>query len=210
VVVGALPTASLTSCDSEPSEADVVHDHIRLRQHQKGPIARTGVRIIAGHVKHTGTTHRGETVSGSSCSGELSPSGGSTKMISDGCSYANGKVVVKHIGENLLPSAQSGRPGRPGPSVATPGTRNRHIDLPGHLIPGQASVTQLPDLLGRGRVSGSAVTHGDAGLLKLLADGAPMNTQFGTDLTQASTLGVQVGRTLNVHGATVTTVARPA
>ena len=31
-----------------------------------------------------------------------------------------------------------------------------------------------------------------------------MNAQLGTDLAQGPTLGVQVGCTLNVHGATVT------
>ena len=50
----------------------------------------------------------------------------------------------------------------------------------------------------------SAVTHSDAGTLELMADGAPMNAQLGTDLAQGPTLGVQVGCTLNVHGATVT------
>jgi hypothetical protein len=34
VVVGALPTSSVTSCKPQPSESDVVDDHIRLRQHQ--------------------------------------------------------------------------------------------------------------------------------------------------------------------------------
>jgi hypothetical protein len=37
----------------------------------------------------------------------------------------------------------------------------------------------------------------------MLADRAPRNAQFGTDLAQRPTLGVQVGCTLNVHGATV-------
>jgi hypothetical protein len=61
------------------------------------------------HVKHTGTTQRGETVGCSSCGIELSPGGRSTKMISDSCAYANRKVLVKGVGENLLPTAQSGR-----------------------------------------------------------------------------------------------------
>ena len=39
VVVRALPTGSLTSCNRQPSESDVVHDHIRFRQHQIAPVA---------------------------------------------------------------------------------------------------------------------------------------------------------------------------
>jgi hypothetical protein len=35
------------------------------------------------------------------------------------------------------------------PSVAAPGTGNRHIELFGHLIPGQAMVAESPDLLGK-------------------------------------------------------------
>jgi hypothetical protein len=31
-----------------------------------------------------------------------------------------------------------------------------------------------------------------------------VNAQLGTDLAQSPTLGVQVGCTLNIHGATVT------
>ena len=148
VVVGALPTGSVTSCDRQPSESDVVHDHIRLRQHQIVAVACVGVSIGARHVKHTGTTESGETVGGPSGGGELSPGGGSTEMISDGCSYANRKVLVKRIGENLLPTAQACGLWRPGPPVAAPCTGNRHIDLFGHLIPGQALVAQLQDLLG--------------------------------------------------------------
>jgi hypothetical protein len=34
VVVRALPTGSVASGDRQPSESDVVHDHIRLRQHR--------------------------------------------------------------------------------------------------------------------------------------------------------------------------------
>ena len=44
--------------------------------------------------------------------------------------------------------------------------------------------------------------------LELLADRAPMNAQLGTDLAQGPALGVQVGCTLNVHGATVTSLSR--
>jgi hypothetical protein len=57
-------------------------------------VARIGARIGARHTKHPGTTDSRETVSGSSGGGELSSGEGSTKMISDGCAYANRKVVV--------------------------------------------------------------------------------------------------------------------
>ena len=108
VVVRTLPTGSVTSCHSQPSESDVVHDHIRLRQHQIVAITYIGVRVGALHMKYTGTTESDETVGGSPGGGELSSGGGSTKMISDSCSYANRKVVVKRVGEYLLSSAQSG------------------------------------------------------------------------------------------------------
>jgi hypothetical protein len=45
VVVAALPTSSVTSCDRQPAEPDVVHDHIRLREHQIGAVACIGVVI---------------------------------------------------------------------------------------------------------------------------------------------------------------------
>jgi hypothetical protein len=45
---------------------------------------------------------------GASGSGELSPGGGSTEMISDSCTDANGKVLVKGVGENLLPGPKRG------------------------------------------------------------------------------------------------------
>jgi hypothetical protein len=53
----------------------------------------------------------------------------------------------------------------------------------------------------------TARTHGDAGTSELLADRAQMNAQFGADLAQGPTLGVQVGRTVNVHRATVTSLS---
>ena len=43
---------------------------------------------------------------------------------------------------------------------------------------------------------------------KLLADCAPMNAQLGTDLAECLALAVHVGRTLNVHRATVASVSR--
>ena len=142
---------------------------------------------------------------GSSGSSELSPGGGSTEMISNGRSDANRKVLIKGVGENLLPTAQAWGLWRPGPPVAAPGTGNRHIDLLGHLSPGQALVTQLQDLLcGGGMSRSTAATHGDAGTAKLIAHRGRRDAQLGTDLAQGPALGVQVGCTLNVHRATVT------
>ena len=122
-----------------------------------------------------GPTEGGEAGGGSSCGGEFSPGGGSTQMISDGCTNANRKVLVKGVGEHLLPTAQAWGLWRPGPPVAAPRTGNRHIDLFCYLIPGQALVTQLQDLLGGGGMSGrTAATHGDAGATKLLAHRRPV------------------------------------
>ena len=156
-------------------------------------------------MEHAGTTEGGETVGGSSGSSQLSPGGGSTEMISDGCPDANRKVLVKCVGENLLPTAQAWGLWRPGPPVAAPGTGNRHTDLLCYLRPGQALVTKLKDLLRGSRMSGStAPTHGDAGTAKLMAHRGRRDAQLGTDLAQGPALGVQVGCTLNVHRATVT------
>jgi hypothetical protein len=85
----------------------------------------------------------GETVGSSSSRSELGSGGGSTEVIIDHCSDANRKVLVKGLGENLLPTAQRLVVGRPGPPVSAPCAGNRHIDLCGHLSPGQALVTQL-------------------------------------------------------------------
>jgi hypothetical protein len=54
----------------------------------------------------------------------------------------------------------------------------------------------------------AAATHGDAGLAKLMAHGGPGNAQLGTYLAQAPALAVQVGRTLNIHCATVNSLRR--
>jgi hypothetical protein len=143
VVVGALPTGSLTSRDGQPSKSDVVHDHVGLRQHQIAAVTCIVVAIGASHVEHPGTTEHGETVGSSSRGGEFGSGGGSTKMISDSCPYANRKVLVQRVGEHLLPTAQAWRLEWPGLPVAAPGTGNRHIDLTWYLIPGQASVAQL-------------------------------------------------------------------
>ena len=62
--------------------------------HQIVAVACIGVRI-AQRMQHTNATESRETVGGSSCSGELSSGGGSTKMITDCRRDANRKVVVK-------------------------------------------------------------------------------------------------------------------
>jgi hypothetical protein len=93
VVVGALPTSSLISCHRQPPESNVVHDHIRLRQHQIVAVACVGVPIRTGHVKHAGT-EGGEAVGGSSSSRELSPGGCSPEMISNGCADTDGKILI--------------------------------------------------------------------------------------------------------------------
>ena len=141
-----LPAAS-AACNRQPSESDVVHDHIRLGQHQIVAVACIVVSIGARHMEHAGSTESGETAGCSSGGGELSPGGGSAEMISDGRSDTNRKVLVKRVGEHLLPTAQARGLWRPGPPVAAPGTGNRHLDLFCHLIPGQALVTKLQDLL---------------------------------------------------------------
>jgi len=95
-----------------------------------------------------------------------------------GCSDANRKVLIKCVGENLLPAAQTCGLWRLSPLVAAPGTKNRHVDLFRHFIPGQALITKLHDLLCGGGVSRmAAATHDDAGLAKLMThravQGAP-------------------------------------
>jgi hypothetical protein len=208
VVVGILPTGSITCCNREPSKSDVVHDHIRLRQHQIAAIACTSVCIGARYMKHAGTTEGGETVGGASGSSELSPSGGSAEMINDSCTDANRKVLVKGVGENPLPAAQAWGHRRPSPAVAAPGTGHGHIDLLCYLRPAQALFTKLHDLLCGGRMRRGPATHGDAGTTKLLAHRGRRDAQLDTDLTQGPTMGVHLGCTLNVHGATVTSLSR--
>lgn len=75
-------------------------------------------------------------------------------MISDGCPYANGKVLVKGVGEHLLPTAQVWGLWRPGSPVPAPDAGNRHVDLFCHLDPRQASVPELKHLLCRGGMCG--------------------------------------------------------
>jgi hypothetical protein len=122
LIVRALPTGSVASRHREPSEPDVVHDHIRPCERQIAAITCIGVRVGARHVINAGTVERGETVGGPSGSSQLSPGRGSTEMINDGCSDSNGKVLVKGVGENLPPTAQAWTLGRPDLPVAAPGT----------------------------------------------------------------------------------------
>jgi hypothetical protein len=112
VIVWALPPGCVRARHSQSSESDVVHDHIRLRQYQIAAIACMGVRVRTRHVEHAGTTASAEAVGGSSCGGQLSPGRSSTEMISDGCTYANRKVLIKCVGENLLPTAHAWFGGR--------------------------------------------------------------------------------------------------
>jgi hypothetical protein len=46
-----------------------------------------------------------------------------------------------------------------------------------------------------------AATHGDTSTAKLMAHRGRRDAQLGTDLAQSTTVGVQVGRSLNVHRA---------
>ena len=51
----------------------------------------------ARHIEHAGKTEGSEAVGGSSCGSQLSPGGCSTEMISDGCTDANGMVLVRAL-----------------------------------------------------------------------------------------------------------------
>jgi hypothetical protein len=193
VVVGTLSTGNVAPRDRQPSEPSVVHDHVRLRHHQIDPVACIAARIGARNVEHAGTTEGGEAVGSAASGGQLSTAGRSAEMISDGRSDADREMLVKRVGEHLLPAAESGRLRRPGPAVAAPCAGDRHADLLGHLIPGQALVTQLQDLLCGGWMSGSAAaTNGDPGATKFMAHGGPGNAQLSTDLAQGQPLSVQV------------------
>jgi hypothetical protein len=125
-----------------------------LRQHQIDPIACIAVHIRPWYVQYAGTTEGGETVGGSSGSGEFSPARRSAEMITDGRTYANGKVLIKSVGEHLLPTAQRWGLGRPSSLVPAPGAGNCHIDLFCHLTPGQTLITKLENLLRGGGMSG--------------------------------------------------------
>jgi hypothetical protein len=96
---------------------------------------------------------------------------------------------------------------RSGPPVAAPGAGDRHVDPLGHLTPGEALITKLHDLIGGGGMSGrTCPTHCDSSPTQLITDRGLRDAQLGTDLAQSPTMGVQVGRTLNVHGGSVTSL----
>jgi hypothetical protein len=79
------------------------------------------------------------------------------------------------------------------------------------LITGEYATgfTGLQDLFcGSGMTRRTAATHGDACARKLIAHCRPWNAKLGTDLAEGCTLGVQVGCTLNLHRATVTSLSR--
>ena len=68
-------------------------------------------------------------------------------MISDGCSYANRKVLIKGVGEHLLPAAQAWRLWQPGPAVALQAPETVISTRSATSFPGQAVVTQLENPL---------------------------------------------------------------
>jgi hypothetical protein len=70
-------------------------------------------------------------------------------------------------------------------------TGNRHIDLFCYLIPGQALIVQLNDLLcGGGMCRRTAATQQDSNAFQLITDRASMSVQLDTDLAQRPALGV--------------------
>jgi hypothetical protein len=89
-------------------------------------------------MKHPGTAEGVETVGGSPGSSEFSSGRGSAEMICNGCPYANGEVLVKGVGENLLPTTQGRGLGRPGPPVPAPSARYSQTDLFCYLSPVRA------------------------------------------------------------------------
>jgi hypothetical protein len=94
-------------------------------------------------MEHARTTYGGETVGGSSGSGELSTGRRSAEMITNGRSDTNRKVLIKRRGEHLLPTAQAcGLGGHClRQRLQTPeAVRYRSVC---YLPPGQASITQL-------------------------------------------------------------------
>jgi hypothetical protein len=62
VVVRTLAPGSVTSSNRQPPESGVVHDHIRLGEHQIVAIACNIVIIGTRHVKHSGPTPANKTV----------------------------------------------------------------------------------------------------------------------------------------------------
>jgi hypothetical protein len=105
MIVRALSTGSVAGCNRQSSESEVVHDHIRPRQHKISTLACGVVHIGAGHVEHAGATQGGETAGCPSRSRELGSCRGSAEVIGDGCSDADRKVLLQRVGENSLPAA---------------------------------------------------------------------------------------------------------
>jgi hypothetical protein len=98
-----------------------------------------------------------------------------------------GNYAVLTVCRQMWPAC----PEPPIPAVAAPHTGNSHVDLFCYLVPAQALIPQLQDLLRGGWMRGRTDrTDADAGPLEMLADRAPMNAQFGTDLAQGPALGV--------------------
>jgi hypothetical protein len=93
VVLRALATGRVTSGNPECSESDVIHDHIRLRQHQIVAITYIGVRLGARHMEQNGH-ESSKAVGGPSGSSQLSPGGRSAEMISYGRTNANREVLI--------------------------------------------------------------------------------------------------------------------
>jgi hypothetical protein len=118
VIVRGLTPSRVAAGNSESSESDIIHDHVRPSQNQIAAIARFVVGIDARYVVHARTTEPGETMCSSSRGRELSSGRESTKMITGGCSYANGKVFVEGVGEHLVPTAQAWGLWRPAFQVA--------------------------------------------------------------------------------------------
>ncbi len=58
-------------------------------------------------MEHAGPTEGGETVGRPKCGSQLSPGERSAEMISDRRSDVNRKVLVKCVGEHLLPTTQA-------------------------------------------------------------------------------------------------------
>jgi hypothetical protein len=111
-------------------------------------------------------------------------------MINDGSPDPDREIVVKCIGKNLLPAARPRRLRRLSPLVTAPRAGNRHPYLLCHLIPSEALITQLRDLLCGSWVGRRAATQSGAGMVKLLTDRCPMNPKLGTDLTQRPAVGI--------------------
>jgi hypothetical protein len=77
------------AANRQPSESDVVHDHVGPGEHQIVAIPCVVVGIGARHVEHADRTGCREIMGGSLSSSERATDRGSTEMISNRRSYAN-------------------------------------------------------------------------------------------------------------------------